>query len=311
MTRVREEDSTIADQAAEWFARLQEDEATEEEFREWQRWLNAAPEHAQAYREIERAWRLIGEVKPVPWTTHQKSQRTGGVRWALAAALLLSIVAGVSAYWLSARGTTYSTQIAEQRSIRLPDGSRVTLGARSSVTPTFTAETRRIRLDFGEAYFEVARDPARPFTVIAGRSEIRAVGTAFNVRSTSDRIVVSVTEGKVAVASRSSRSDSLLSAGEHAAITSGGAIEKAATRNAITWLQGRLEYQGETLSHVIDDLNRYTDRRIVLTDDALGGLRYSGTVFPDHLEEWLQGISGVLPVSVHDEGGRREISAAD
>ena len=64
---------SIAVAAANWFAHLQEDDATEQDFQEWQRWLNADPEHQRAYREIEQAWRLIGDVKPAPWPSSANS----------------------------------------------------------------------------------------------------------------------------------------------------------------------------------------------------------------------------------------------
>ena len=250
---------------------------------------------------------------------------------------MLLVVTALMTIWVVDRRESYSTRTAEQRSVRLPDGSRVTLGAQTKVTPMFEGNARRVALNFGEAFFEVSHDPNRPFIVIAGSSEIRAVGTSFNVRSTKDRVLVSVTEGRVAVVPMESspidsqvnvawqrrssvhsgasavqakgRDEVLLAAGEQAAVTRAGAVEaKAPTSTVVTWLQGRFEYRGEELRHVIEDLNRYTDRHIVLADESLGDLRYSGTVFPDHLDEWLQGISGALPVAVHDHGDHREIT---
>src|SRR5262249_5142542 len=155
-----------------------------------------------------------------------------------------------------------------------------------------------------ESYFDVARESRRPFVVEVGTNEIRAIGTAFNVRAASDRVVVSVTEGKVAVAAREKKTPAVMfAAGELAEFAPDGlAREKSSAPHAPTWLQGRFEYQGEELRQVVADLNRYTDRPIVLADASLGALRYSGTVFPAHLDEWLQGIGGALPVAVRDEG---------
>ncbi len=320
----------VASAAADWFARLQEDDSNERDLQEWQQWLNAAPEHGQAYREVEQAWRLIGEVKPLPWVSQAELRAQSAslpaararmgmpanvsrpVVYALAAGILAAVAATVSIY-LTAERADYSTRTAEQRSVRLSDGSRVTIGASSRITPVFAKSSRRVVLDFGEAFFEVSHDPERPFTVAVGASEIRAVGTAFNVRSTSDRVWVNVTEGRVAVTASKNvaHREVLLATGEQAAITNAGAVEqKAQTASAVTWLQGRFEYRGEELRNVLDDLNRYTDRRIVLTDDSLGRLRYSGTVFPDHLDEWLQGIGGALPVAVRETDKQREISPA-
>lgn len=359
--------SEIVATAADWFARLQEEEVAEQDFQEWQRWLSAAPEHQRAYRNMENAWRLIGEVKRIPdpqlserqvdSTSGRRAAPAGGgveigelkkrldahskTHWALAASLTL-VLAG-AAYWLLAGNPSYSTHIAEQRSVRLDDGSRVTLGASSKVTPLLTDASRRITLNFGEAFFEVAQDPQRPFIVAVGDTEIRALGTAFNVNANKSRVSVKVTEGSVAVVSvgkdreqilvrgadrpgsgsvdgrsgmlpdgqQGIKSDLIVAAGEQVVVGRDGAVETGrANAGAVTWLQGRFEYRGEALVHVIADLNRYTDRHIVLADPTLGNLRYSGTVFPDHLDEWLLGIGGALPVVVRDTGSEREIFAA-
>jgi len=343
----------VARVAAEWFARLQEDEVSEQDFAEWQRWLTEHPDHHRIYREIEEAWNLIGEVQPVPWSPAEGPEarspgkpeaRTAPAEapergempsawaqpqapaprsrakrpWAIAAILLTvaGIVSGaLFMEWPASKA--YSTSIAEQRSVRLPDGSRVTLGAHSRLTPRFDGSTRQVELTQGQAFFEVTHDPARPFTVLAGASEIRAIGTSFDVRAAPSRVLVSVTEGRVAV--RSTHLDDeangqklFLSAGEHAAIDRAGRVEQNArmTTNISSWRQGRFEYRGEELRYIVEDLNRYTDRPIILADDSVASLRYSGTVFPDHLDEWLEGISGALPVIVRESDSSREIVRA-
>jgi transmembrane sensor len=298
----------IAAQAAEWFARLQEDGASEQDFAEWHRWLSADPAHQRMYRDVEEAWYLIGKAEL------KDKERVGSqnrLPWALAAALSLCVIAPLASKWFST-SQRYETAIAEQRSLRLPDGSRVTLGALSEIRPSFNGAERRIALERGEAFFEVTRDPARPFIVTAAGSEIRALGTAFNVRARADRVLVSVTEGRVAVRQEASAPQVMLSAGEQGAIARGTKTVQPPVKgiNGVSWLQGRFEYRGEELRHVVEDLNRYTDRPIVLVDENLGALRYSGTVFPDHLDEWLRGIGGALPVTVRDAGKHREIVSA-
>lgn len=311
-------DRGIITAAAEWFARLQEDDVSEDDFQQWQNWLKAAPEHEHAYQEIERGWQLIAKVDPPPWVSAQELRQDGRqlkshpLRWALAATVILSIAFSVAPKLAELWSTPdYSTVTAEQRSIRLPDGSRVTIGAESRITPMFESSARRIALDYGEAFFEVAHDPAHPFIVVANGTEIRAVGTAFNVRTSDGQVLVSVTEGRVAVTPPASPS-SLVSAGHQAVLTAAGKIEQQArpTSEIATWREGRFEYRGEALRHVIEDLNRYADPPIVLSDETAATLRYSGTVFPDHIDEWLKGISGALPVVVQESGGKRLIAHA-
>lgn len=369
----------VVSAAADWFARLQEEDASEHDFQQWQSWMSAAPEHECAYREIENAWHLIGKVDPPPWVSAQelaKDSRTDSVAagptncrvaqqahqagqdpglspgipvaqarrdaaisnrslpWSLAATVLMVVALGVALQFAGDRSASdYSTATAEQRSIRLSDGSRVTIGAASRITPKFEDATRRITLDYGEAFFEVAHDPARPFVVVVSGIEVRAVGTAFNVRTSDDRVLISVAEGRVAVTpgkssfaaphenmenknwntvggvEKSAPAAVLVSAGHELTLTPEGNPEQQErpASEIATWRDGRFEYRGEELRHVVEDLNRYADPPIVLSDDA-AMLRYSGTVFPDQIDEWLEGVSGALPVAVHDSGGKRLIT---
>jgi transmembrane sensor len=105
---------------------------------------------------------------------------------------------------------TYHTEFGEQRSLRLSDGSVVTLNSRSQVRIELNQSSRTVELVEGEALFRIARDPVRPFVVRAGGTAIRAIGTAFDVNRKSRGTVVTVVEGRVAVlavsaSSRSSR----------------------------------------------------------------------------------------------------------
>lgn len=307
--------------AAEWFARLQEEDLCEQDFIEWQRWMAAHPDHQRAYRDMEETWRLIGEA-PVPRARPQ----SGFVPRALAAMFVLVTVVAVA--WFAMHEWTrvdaiVATATAEQRSIRLEDGTRVMLGAESELQHRIDTTSRRVRLLKGEAFFQVAHDPTRPFVVSAGGNEIRALGTAFNVLNGADRVVVTVAEGKVQVerapSSRAALADSperadespvLLVAGERAASDTSGIRKLAAieANTTATWRVGRLEYLGEPLRHVLEDVARYTDRELVLADDSLGTLGYTGTVFTDHIDEWLEGVAGVLPIEVREAEGRVEIS---
>src|SRR5690606_29474815 len=90
------------------------------------------------------------------------------LRAALAASLLLAVAAGFIAYQWTDKQDTYRTAIGDIKSLRLADGSQVTLNTDSTLHVAITAAERRIELDHGEAFFDVAQDPARPFVVRAG-----------------------------------------------------------------------------------------------------------------------------------------------
>ena len=213
-------------EAAQWFMELDRPDADPQRFIEWQQWMRADASHHTAYTVVERQMHLkIKQVRLLPtaeemaaddydgavpiedWKVHPRTpRRSSFVRYAIAAGIAALSLAG-GRFWLYAdyraqHGTfSYQTTAGERREFKLAEGSHVTLDADSALDVQLTPERRTLQLKRGEAYFNVAKNARRPFTVRAGNAEVRAVGTAFNVRMSDDRTVVAVTEGKVEVTS--------------------------------------------------------------------------------------------------------------
>jgi len=103
---------------------------------------------------------------------------------------------------LAPGGTRYSTPVGEIASVPMRDGSKVTLNTDSQIRVTLTDSERRVDLKYGEAFFEVSKDPKRPFVVNAGGKRVIAVGTQFSVRRDANDIQVVVTEGRFASKTR-------------------------------------------------------------------------------------------------------------
>jgi transmembrane sensor len=121
--------------------------------------------------------------------------------WLAAAASILMVLGiGTIAWYSDYRGANYATEIGEQRSITLEDGSSVELNSRSRIQVRFTKTQRSVDLLEGQALFTVAKNPARPFIVATGDGQVRAVGTQFDVYRKHSGTVVTVVEGRVAVA---------------------------------------------------------------------------------------------------------------
>lgn len=125
-----------------------------------------------------------------------RAHRRSGPLYALAACFLVAVA---SLGWLHLRPEVYSTGIGEQRSLTLADGSTIALNARSRVEVRYTEDRRSVELVEGQALFQVAKNPRRPFVVRAGDARVRAVGTAFDVWRGRSGTVVTVVEGRVAV----------------------------------------------------------------------------------------------------------------
>ena len=217
--------------------------------------------------------------------------RAGVRRFALAACLLLS-VSGLLAAWQWWRDPVYATQIGEFRSVTLSDGSVVELNARSRVRIEYRKALRRVMLLEGQALFRVAKNHERPFVVVSNSTQVRAVGTQFDVNREITGTVVTVIEGQVAVtdaddarvfsgASVTSPTGTLLRSGNQVRVA-GHTVSAPAPTNtaaAIAWTQGILVFDSALIADVLAEVNRYNQRPVVIDDPKVLRMHVSGT-FP-------------------------------
>lgn len=210
-----------------------------------------------------------------------------------------------------------ATRVGELRTVRLVDGSRVTLGGNTRLRAVLETNGRHIELSRGEAYFAVAKDRTRPFTVRAGETTVTAVGTEFNVRRREDQVDVTMVEGKVFVQPQqvSVRPQAVqhhfapsipVSAGEKAVVgetdVSLAHVDDASASAA--WRSGRLVFDREPLKDVIQDVNRYSGKPIEVLDAEIGALMFTGTVLDGNVEGWLSSIESIFDLQAVDEGNR-------
>lgn len=318
-------------EASDWLLRLEGANGSEQEIEDWIRWCDADPRNVGAFESLVRDWRDLDALKAAPAsvTPSGKSRTRDWKRWpySLAAAACIAFVA-ITAAWLLTRDGTERTATAVEpsqvaaattnRSATLPDGSKVILGAATSVRVDFSGGSRRLDLSRGEAYFRVWHDKLHPFVVHAGGVSVRAVGTAFDVRRDANQIVVTVEEGAVEVTdeaslARPSPTPWRVEAGYQLKYSSPGRVATIASvepAKLLGWRDGELAYVWEPLGSVIDDLNRHAFRRIVIRDPQVADLRFSGTVFTASVDDWLQAVQQAYPVRVEEgTGGEIVISA--
>lgn len=278
-------------------------------------WIDADPHHAVAFARMEAAWEAGERLRasPPPIEGPDAAADTGGGtrvsrRTLVGGGLAASIATvGATVAWRYASDVDlHHTRLGERRVITLADGSRIHLNTASAVEVAMRKHSRRIRLVKGEALFEVAHDPRRPFLVDAGAARLRAVGTAFNVRIRDTVVELTVTEGVVAVAEDTvdvHRPDvSKIVAGGGAVIGSGAvaptALDPAILRQRTAWQDGVIELDGETLAQAVAEFNRYRDPPIIIGDPRLANLRVGGRFEVDEAEKFLIAIEGSFPISV-------------
>jgi len=177
----------------------------------------------------------------------------------------------------------------------MPDGSKVTLNTNSEIRVAVTETERRVTLDKGEAFFEVAKDPRRPFVVHAGDKQIVAVGTKFSVRRDADAVRVVVTEGRVRL-ERSSASGAAplaqLSAGTIARAAGAGTLvqEKPLdeAEEFLSWRTGFLVFRDTTLGDAVAEFNRYNMHKIVIEDPAVAAMHVGGSFRSTNVDAFVR-----------------------
>jgi transmembrane sensor len=247
-----------------------------------------------------------GALTAKPTTSRRRARR----RMAMVASVVVAVCAvfGWSAYQ---HAHVFVTGVGEQRVVKLPDGSTMTLNTSSRAHVDFSARARRIRLDEGEALFSVEHDADRPFLVVTPTAIVRAVGTQFDVyQRPNATTTITVLEGVVRFASMRElvgiagsaeptpsskdhrRSRELEATAQTAAPLAAGqqalvAREKVSTSNdanapdEIAWRDRLLVFRGRSLSEVADEFNRYNTAQIRILDPEVGELRMSGTYSVD------------------------------
>jgi transmembrane sensor len=305
-----QEHETVSSMASAWLVLLESGQATADDRKRFASWLTADPAHAAAYRKTAGFWAGLDALSPqdvreldchlaVDCPTATKENKTF---WrtlpAIAAAMLL--VAGIS-LWLAMvwhpRGD-YHTATGEQRTVSLADGSGMQLNSDTAVSVTLTKDTRRLIVHRGEAFFTVAPDATRPFEVTAGSGTIRALGTAFNVRTDDDRVTVTVTEHRVRIRTQGNH-EAEARAGEQIIYRSDGRIGQVTSADvtrALAWQRHRLIFENQPLSEVLEELARYRSGWIVIRDPSLRALSVTGVFDTEHPGHILTAIEESLPI---------------
>ncbi len=298
------------DAAEQWLETLREGAMDEPTLAAWLSW-SADARNLREFERLQQIWQGVERIDVRAWRQPQVLRiRRAPLRLALAATVVLAVGVGTGLIWLFAGHPdvlTYRTSVAVTSDIPLADGSRVQLGPVSTLSAHLTEATRVLRLEAGEAYFEVAKDPLRPFVVNSGELQVTAIGTAFNVHHGAGKVRVTVTEGAIRVAAPTGESVEA-GAGQQVEYTLADrrlALSGADPEVATAWRSGVLKFIDAPLSTVVADLNRYSERRIVIDQTGLDSLPYTGTVFVGRIDQWLIALQDAFPLRVQDDGERR------
>lgn len=293
------------EEAADWLLRNREADQPAAEKAAFRAWLEQDPDNVRAYRAAER---LMGEartaiasdpaLRDLPLRPRNTAKPIVGLL--LAAALTGSLFVAFDGPMRLRADAISGT--GEMPVITLADGSIVQLNASSAVAYDDDGSRRTVRLLRGQAYFEVAHDPARPFTVEAGETRVTALGTAFDVRLGDARTDVTVTQNAVLVEFGSpDQAPERVEQGEQMAYdhtTRARELRPADGLEALAWRRGQLVIDNASLSRVVEELNRHFPGRIMIASGGLSQRRVSGTLAISDTNVALAYLEQALQVKV-------------
>lgn len=304
-------------QAAEHFLALHDSEAHPDAILAALLWLEQNAANQREFDRLQQFWNACGSVETF-LPNADLSQAGSSSIWErtacrlIAAALVIAMGIGCVAFLYDqgisrpgSRGVSYASAVGETRVLNLADRSQIVLGGASAITVRYDTGVRQIVLSDGEALFNVAHDPHRPFLVDSGAGSIRAVGTSFNVHRGYAGTTVTVVHGTVEVKSRTPKepTSGMLRSGMQLSYSADGEMTKIRRVNAaqvISWQSGTLRYAGQPLAIVLADLNRYSSRPILIDDPQVGLVEITGAVRIDGIVDWLSGLASATGLEIVD-----------
>lgn len=283
----------VTDEALDWLMQLQDAPGDAAMRRGFEQWLAGDPARGEAIARLERMRALPALREATLQDALRLGAAPGGVvamprrprRWtmaAMAAAAAILLAVGLHQYsalmirWQA----DYATATGDIRTIALPDGSSMTLNTASAAALDFADGRRRVTLLQGEAFFDVHKDPDRPFRVTAQFSAAEVKGTAFAVRTDDDEDRVLLTRGAVEVSRLADPGDSrLLAPGQMVEATASKLSDAVAVdpSRRLAWLDGRIVVSDQPLGEALGELRRYYGGVILIANSQAAATPVNGS----------------------------------
>ncbi|MEW4466198.1 FecR domain-containing protein [Parasphingorhabdus sp. JC815] len=321
------DDSPLA-AAAHWFNLHQAGEISTADEARFETWLAREPENYRAYKQLQRQWTIMGGVAEDPRVRETRRQDRENfrapTRWRHLAAIAASLILMVTSVWaiynsgflentigfFDRNTQIVRSEVGQRVAMTLAEGSVVTLDTDSEVHILDMEEARSLRLVKGRAFFDVAKDPSRPFIVQAGGKTVEAIGTSFSVRMNEDEVTIVLLEGKVHVEQKKSLTNTPrqveLTVGQE--LVAGDEpqwkIRKVDAPRETGWMNGRLSFLDKPLVEAVKEMNRYSKRKLVFESDIVPSQRIVGVFETGDVDAFVKAIElngGVKVVSKSDD----------
>ncbi|WP_165842893.1 FecR family protein [Phenylobacterium deserti] len=316
MVDERQAQAVAREEAAAWFARLNNRAVSVEALQDFHAWRRR-PGNRRAYEAVEAAWRASGRLAEDPEiaalaraaltgapSREAPSRSRRRLAIALAAAAAVALLAAIGVAYSRVQPETFETPVGAPRQVRLADGSQLTLDTASRVRVRLTPRARTVELERGQVLFAVAHDAARPFTVVAFDVQVRALGTRFEVDRKGAQLAITLLQGAVEVRGPDQARSWALRPGQQLRLA-GGAAELAPVdvAEAEAWTSGRITLRDTPLAAAVAEVNRYSREPVRLEAPDLADARVSGVFQAGDNAAFVAAAQALYDLEVHRENG--------
>lgn len=262
-------------------------------------WNNATPD----WVDTEKAWKKFEQRLP------QQSKGTllnKIFRIAAAVILVSGLGLALGRYWMGSSLQTIQTAANEVKQISLPDGSTVWLNQQSllSFEKSFKGDIRAVSLE-GEAFFEVAKNPEKPFIITSEQSVTQVLGTSFNLNTRKgEEATLAVVTGKVSFSSPQTKNEVIVVANESAIISKEGQAVKSdkSDLNAFAWKTNTLSFNDASLKEVFASLEHYFGIKMAVEDERIYNCHFTGEFVKPTFKQVMDVIGKTLQLTYEKKG---------
>ncbi|WP_159981699.1 MULTISPECIES: FecR domain-containing protein [unclassified Novosphingobium] len=313
--------------AAAYFSIFRSPKATAQDYQDFESWHARDEANRIAWAKVEHSWDGSGAMRAdariLEIRERALANRRGRKAWArpaIAACAVLAVLGGgiafqrqrdaVGAALAVTDSRVISTGVGQQGTFRMTDGSIVTANTATVLTVAESDTGRSTAIRDGEAFFEVAKNPRKPFVVTAGGLTVTALGTQFAVREAQGKVDVTLAEGRVrvdmpAINGHAAQSTVLQPGQELAWDGQGyrtGAVE---VERRLAWRKGIVDFDRVPLAQAVAEINRYSPQEIIISSPTLGRRPISGTFRIGVTRGFLQSLEAAGIARVENESATR------
>jgi len=334
-------DNKSNDSVLELITKYLAGEATDRDRDVLDKWKSEREENSILFEESKKTWELSGKfdlsrsrdismdldvewsnlksrisqgtetkVIDLPLPPAERSWKITPILWVrIAAVFLLAVVSSIVILYLTR--DTSRTFYAENPGfeVSLPDGSLITLNSGAELSYKDEFGTNRVVSFNGEAFFEVASDPDRPFVVFLEHSKVTVIGTSFNVRSFHDHeeVEVVVSTGEVLLSSIDNADVVTLLPGERGILhRSSGILSKIQNTdiNFLAWKTREISFSDDELDYIITTLNKIYFSEIEIVSEQIRHCRVSVSFSNQSLDSILRVLEATLELKIEKQGNK-------